>query len=262
MYTIPEDLKIGTSFETNGFGPLVITSYSGYKKIGIKFLETGFEDFARAGDIRRGEVADKTNRIKIGDVFCSKYGEASVIEYVTNKLIKIKFTVSGYELVTSYTNLKAGHFKDPYHPIIYSVGYVGVPSNGCQVTESRSYGVWKNMISRCYNPDAEFFGIYGGVGVTVCQEWRNYQTFREFFYGDKYRQDGWQIDKDIMFRNNLVYSPETCAFVPPEVNRAVIVISKNSCYPQGVDFHKSPVSFGLEFQYMERVLKFIEGLAI
>ena len=244
MYTIPEDLKIGTVFDTNSFGKLVITSYQGYKSVGVKFLETGYERLASAGDIRRGEVADTTFKIKIGDVFSSKhYGDAEVVDIKTNKIITVRFRQTGYEVTTCGGNLVAGAFKDPYHPLVYSVGFVGVPLSGQAITEPRSYGVWSKMLSRCYNPKSEFFDVYGGAGVTVCEEWRNYQTFRKFFYDDKYRKDGWQIDKDIMVRNNLVYSPETCAFVPPEVNRAVIVISKNSCYPQGVDFHKKSGKF-------------------
>ena len=33
---------------------------------------------------------------------------------------------------------------------------------------------------------------------------------------------GWHIDKDIRFKGNKVYSPETCGLVPPEVNKMFV----------------------------------------
>ena len=35
-------------------------------------------------------------------------------------------------------------------------------------------------------------------------------------------RDGWQLDKDILFKDNLVYSKETCCFVPREINATLI----------------------------------------
>jgi hypothetical protein len=33
-------------------------------------------------------------------------------------------------------------------------------------------GVWRGMISRCYNPNAGNYKNYGGRGITVCDRWR------------------------------------------------------------------------------------------
>ena len=33
---------------------------------------------------------------------------------------------------------------------------------------SREYGIHRNMITRCYNPKAEYYPDYGGRGITVC----------------------------------------------------------------------------------------------
>lgn len=39
--------------------------------------------------------------------------------------------------------------------------------------ESREYASWENMIQRCTNPKARKYYLYGGRGITVCEEWRN-----------------------------------------------------------------------------------------
>jgi len=42
---------------------------------------------------------------------------------------------------------------------------------------SAIYIVWQNMIARCTNPNNEAYYRYGGRGITVCDEWRNFENF-------------------------------------------------------------------------------------
>lgn len=43
--------------------------------------------------------------------------------------------------------------------------------------ESREYTSWKNMMSRCHNPNNPRFSDYGGRGVTVCSRWKSFSGF-------------------------------------------------------------------------------------
>lgn len=36
---------------------------------------------------------------------------------------------------------------------------------------------WRGMIQRCTNPNANGYVDYGGRGITVCIEWRNFERF-------------------------------------------------------------------------------------
>jgi hypothetical protein len=73
--------------------------------------------------------------------------------------------------------------------------------------------------------------------VTVCEEWHNFQNFAQCFeenYNPEYMH-GWHLDKDILVKGNKVYSPETCCFVPHEVNTLFTKKNVNRGeYPIGV----------------------------
>lgn len=39
------------------------------------------------------------------------------------------------------------------------------------MTGTRIYKMWHNMRSRCKNPNATKYYLYGGKGISVCKEW-------------------------------------------------------------------------------------------
>lgn len=44
---------------------------------------------------------------------------------------------------------------------------------------TKEYRAWVNIKTRCYNPAGTDYHIYGGIGVTMCREWR--RSFDAFF---------------------------------------------------------------------------------
>ena len=55
---------------------------------------------------------------------------------------------------------------------------------------------------------------------TVCTEWHNFQAFAEWYENNYYEipNESMSLDKDILFKGNKIYSPETCVFVPKNIN--------------------------------------------
>jgi len=42
---------------------------------------------------------------------------------------------------------------------------------------SRFYGVWNDMMMRCYNENKERYPNYGGRGIAVCKRWHTFNNF-------------------------------------------------------------------------------------
>lgn len=83
---------------------------------------------------------------------------------------------------------------------------------------TKFYEIWHSMVYRCYGkPPKRRRYSYGNC--TVCKEWLILSKFKEWFENpDNGYRKGHQLDKDILVKGNRVYSPDTCCFVPQEIN--------------------------------------------
>lgn len=75
------------------------------------------------------------------------------------------------------------------------------------------YSIWKNMKSRCYNPNRVAYKDYGGRGISVCDRWRH--SFMSF-YEDMLEgyEEGLSLDRE---DNDGNYCKENCRWI----NRAM-----------------------------------------
>lgn len=85
------------------------------------------------------------------------------------------------------------------------------------------YKKWQDMIMRCTRPNDQKYPWYGGKGVTVCKEWTdNPVAFINWCLSNGW-EPGKQIDKDIKFPGNKIYSPDTCSIVSRRDNMIAVV---------------------------------------
>lgn len=99
------------------------------------------------------------------------------------------------------------------------------------------YGLWFNMIRRCYHT-RPFERAYNEC--SVCDEWLDFSNFKQWFnnLGNGY-VEGYHLDKDIITKGNTIYSPSTCCFVPIEINSLLTKRQKlRGKYPIGVSEFK------------------------
>lgn len=95
---------------------------------------------------------------------------------------------------------------------------------------NRSYRDWYNMLSRCYG-DKKNMPTYNDC--KVCDEWLFSSNFIKWH--NEHYIEGFQIDKDILAKGNKIYSPDTCIFVPHEINSLFTKHQANrGKYPIGV----------------------------
>lgn len=159
---------------------------------------------------------------RLGEKFITKEGyEIEIVEYLSATNCTIQFK-SGLLLKNrKYSDIKKLGIKNPQHPSVYEIGYIGVGEYLSKVNgkDTKEYKTWHGILERCYSKKRhEARPTY--KDVTVCEEWLNFQNFAQWFE-DNYNPEtmqGWHLDKDIICPDCKIYSPETCCFVPQEIN--------------------------------------------
>ena len=180
-------------------------------------------------------------KCRIGEKYITNEGyEIEIIEYFGYMNCTIVFNDDNKTIMCNqqYGAIVDGRIKNPNHPIVCNVGYFGQGKYKALTEAGRTkyYRVWYSIIRRCYDKkQLEYNPSY--KGCSVIKEWHNFQNFAKWFE-DSY-VEGWQLDKDILIKGNKVYSPDTCCFVPQEINKIFTKTNaKRGDYPIGVSYHK------------------------
>lgn len=121
----------------------------------------------------------------------------------------------------------------------------GVGINDMGQTDKKLFTTWRCMLSRCYEHSEKHDKAY--MDCVVCDEWKTLSVFAKWF--KKNYITGWQLDKDIL-GNGKLYSPDTCCFVPPEINMCLVGNNAN-----GVTFVKGKWQASFSQKYIGRFSK-------
>jgi hypothetical protein len=158
--------------------------------------------------------------IKVGDRFeTNSSGSCIVIKYIDCNDVRVRFD-DGTETTCQASQLRNGLVKNPNHPSVCNIGFIGIGIYFPK-THLRIYKCWKSMLGRCYNEDTQLKQP-SYIGCAVCERWWNFQNFAHDYLQMFGSDLDWQLDKDILFKHNEIYSPETCCLLPQEINKLLI----------------------------------------
>lgn len=109
------------------------------------------------------------------------------------------------------------------------VAGVGYNSKFDIVYDTDSYKLWYRILHLCKsNPEKN----------VICDEWKDYETFEQWYQDNFYTVESEKMDliKNIYDRENIIFSPECCIFVPHKLTCILCLSEKDK--PVGITFHE------------------------
>lgn len=157
------------------------------------------------------------NNDLIGKEFETGGGTCKIISMKNRKEISVVF-YNGYKTTCTYRNLLKGSVSNPLHPKVYGVGFIGVGNFTAKIGSEIHpyYDAWRGMFRRSYD-EKWHAKCPNYIGCEVDSRWHNYQNFCEWA-NDQVFFKGYKLDKDLLVKNNKIYGPDTCVFLPNELN--------------------------------------------
>lgn len=99
----------------------------------------------------------------------------------------------------------------------------------------RLLSIWKNMNTRCTNPNYEKYHKYGGRGITICKEWKDFNVFKIWSLSNGYTNE-LTLDRRNTDGN---YEPNNCRYVTTSLQ----AFNKNSYDNKTSSFKGISISF-------------------
>lgn len=192
---------------------------------------------------------------RTGETYTTKDGYLiKIVEY--RKYIDLVVEFQDEHKARVHTNLQAcqiGSVRNPYHPYVYGVGYLGLNDDGTKVVtqngkdDSEEYKTWHRMMERCYS-ETSLAKNPSYLNVKVCERWHCFKNFLEdlpLIEG----YDLWKnnpktyvsLDKDLKQQGKLhkTYNIDGCCFVESKDNAKEVV--ERCGVPNNSESRKRPI---------------------
>ena len=124
-------------------------------------------------------------------------------------------------------------------------------------SKTKLYRVWHSMKDRCTLESVSAFKHYGGRGISVCDEWKDYQVFHDWAMASGYKE-GLSLDRIDVNGN---YEPSNCRWASKCVQANNTRSNRLICY-NGVSHTMSEWSKILGIGYSTLAKRFQDGWSI
>lgn len=107
--------------------------------------------------------------------------------------------------------------------------------------KTKLYGIWKSLRQRCENPNDPRYNRYGGRGIKVCDEWKEFAPFYEWSMANGYKDEPLPSGRNKLsidrINNDGNYEPNNCRWVDDFVQAN----NKSTCMPKEKKYKVCPI---------------------
>mgnify|MGYP002712150042 FL=1 len=196
---------------------------------------------------RAASILQKKREQLIGKVFeTNRCGLCTVVGYDGHDKVTVRFHEPEHFVTCRMGDINRKEVSNPMYPSFFGKGFMGVGKYSHR--DRDLYATWTRLLQRVfYGETSVKYKAY--KDVTVCDEWLNFQNFAEwcekedgYLRKDKHGRT-YHLDKDLISKGSKIYSPDTCCFVPLEINNLFICSDRKSKYATGVHYSKDKCKF-------------------
>ena len=163
----------------------------------FKVVRTKVTKFERIDEVFYFSTLEETEQFKLDNLNYDYFGEIEKIEMTPRLMLQLLGTEGGRNII--HPEIWVNSLISEYKPMIQST----------KEEDKRLLSIWKNMNTRCKNPNYEKYHKYGGKGITICKEWEDFQKFRFWALSNGYTNE-LTLDR---INVNGNYEPSNCRFV-------------------------------------------------
>ena len=99
-----------------------------------------------------------------------KFGDVVVLDHISGNKALIKFLNTGHIVEEYWSSIRSGYIKDRSIPTKCGFGFIDVEGASIGKIMTKEYGLWNNMINRCYNENLRHSHT-SYADCTVTEEW-------------------------------------------------------------------------------------------